>query len=100
MNRAVDAYRNEARFHAVAQSIVARSVADYGEIDPERTRQAAHEIALQATVLLLQTIYEDDAELRALREELAMVRKNFLSYAEKTPARPLFVLPETAQPVA
>lgn len=76
--RASMAYRSEQRFHALAQSVVARAIHAHGPIDPEHADEDAYRIALDATVILLQTIYEGDAEIMALRGQLEAYKK----YAE------------------
>lgn len=66
--RAIERYRNDARFRAVANYIVHRAMKEHGRIDPEYADEAAFRIAERATVLLLETIFENDAELKAQRE--------------------------------
>jgi hypothetical protein len=65
--RAIDSYENEARFRAVAQSIVARVMQDHGRVDPERADEDAYRIAVNVAALLLQRVYEDVPELAAMR---------------------------------
>lgn len=80
--RAIDSYEKDARFRATARSAVARAMQDHGPIDPERADQGAYDIALQATVFLLQHIYENDAELVALRYERDRYKELALSAAQ------------------
>jgi len=75
MIRAADSYRKDARFHALAQAHVSRAMTEHGPLDPEAALRDVYDIALRATALLLQSIYEDDAELRALREENARLKE-------------------------
>ena len=58
------AYHRDIRFRAIVQSIVAREMNAHGPIDPDRAALAAHDIATAVAATLLQTIYEEDAELR------------------------------------
>lgn len=91
MTRAVDSYRHDARFHALAQAHVSRAMTEHGPIDPEEADRAAYDIALQAAALLLQSIYEDDAELRALREENARLKE--IAYVGLVSRPQSFVVP-------
>lgn len=56
-------YTQEARFHAIIQSVVNQALLAHGRIDPERADLGAYEVALKACSVLLVRIYEDDAEL-------------------------------------
>ena len=75
MLSAVESYRKDARFHAIALSCVAAALRDHGRVDPERADRAAHDIALAAVVLLLQRVYTEDAELAAMRIERDYYKK-------------------------
>jgi hypothetical protein len=89
--RARESYDKDSRFRMLAMSCVSRVMSDHGPVDPERADREAHDIALAATALLLQRIYEDDAELRATREE----RDRYKQLAEKaflvSPITPIFL---------
>ena len=91
--RAIDSYQNEARFRALAQSIVARVTSEHGPVDPERADAEAHEIAVKVAVLMLQQIYDEDAELNALRVERDAYKNAALKYAEMAPLRPFVADP-------
>lgn len=72
--RAVDAYRNQARFQMVCQSILARVLNENKdrlrslEENPHDVCETVHDIALSVAALVLQTVYENDAELRYWKE--------------------------------
>lgn len=67
--RAMQSFDKDARFRALAMSSVARAQNDFGRVNPENADRDANEIALRATALLLQQIFENDAELFAARTE-------------------------------
>jgi hypothetical protein len=69
MNRAIAQYRTDQRFRAITDSVVYRALSDHGPINPERATRAVHDIATTIAALLLQQIYEGDAELGAMRAE-------------------------------
>lgn len=73
--RAIDSYNKDARFRMLAMNCVAAAMNEHGPIDPEQATQAAHDIALQAAVVLLQRVFEEDAELNAMRIECDRYRK-------------------------
>lgn len=73
--KAIEAYQNEARFRAIATACVAHAMNERGRVDPERADEDAYDIAILATATLLQRIYEDDAELRALRAHNEHLKK-------------------------
>jgi hypothetical protein len=91
MLRAVDSYQNDARFRALAQSAVARAMHEHGIIDPDYADREAHDIALKATVNVLQAIYEDDAELRALRERVKALEQLAFTDAMLRPMTPIAI---------
>ena len=68
-HRAVAADNRDARFHAVAQSVVSQVLAERRPIDPDTAERDVHDIAVEVAVLLLQRVFEEDAELRAARFE-------------------------------
>lgn len=78
VKKAAHQFRNDARFRALVDSTVHEAFTEHGRIDPERAERDAHEIATWAAALLLARIYEQDAELRATREE----RDNYRALAE------------------
>jgi hypothetical protein len=69
MRRAMDQFQRDRRFQMIAQSCAAFALEAHGPVDPERADQEAHDIALAATVMLLQRVYTEDAELLTLRLE-------------------------------
>lgn len=73
--RAIDAYNKEARFRMMVQSVVAFAMNERGPVDPDRADADAHDIATLAAVTLLQRIYDEDAELSALRQHNAVLTK-------------------------
>lgn len=78
VKKAAHQFRNDPRFRALVDSTVHEAFTEHGRIDPERPERGAHEIATWAAALLLARIYEQDAELRAMREE----RDRFRTLAE------------------
>lgn len=66
--RSRERYRRDARFHALATSIVARVMNDHGRVDPERADQEAADIATRVAALVLETVFTEDAELNVQRE--------------------------------
>lgn len=88
MNRAIAQYRTDQRFRAITDSVVYRALQDHGPINPERATRAVHDIATTIAALLLQQIYEGDAELGAMRAE----RDRYRELAE----RALAAAPTTA----
>lgn len=73
--RSVSAYRASMRFHAMTQAIVARVLQDHGPIDPERAEREACDIATATAAMVLQMVYEDDAELRNQKAEAERYRQ-------------------------
>lgn len=67
--RAIDSYNKDARFRILAMSVAAQVMHDHGPIDPERADREASEIARMVAILMLQRIYDDDAELASMREQ-------------------------------
>lgn len=72
-------YQSDLRFRGVAQSIVARVMQAHGPVDPERADLEASNIALDVCVMLLETVFREDAELGAMRAE----RDHFKVLAEQ-----------------
>ncbi len=66
---AADRYNNDARFRAIAQSIVSRVLHAHGPINPEEADREAYDIAIRVAALLLETVFQNDAMLKAMREE-------------------------------
>lgn len=73
--QAIKSFENDARFRAIAYSVVARAMADHGPVDPERADADAHDIALKVAVLIQQQILDGDAELVATRAERDAYKK-------------------------
>ncbi len=71
--RAFESYRRDARFNALVQSTVARVMQSRRPINPERAEADAHDVGLEVAALLLQTIYEEDAEAKARHPEAEAV---------------------------
>lgn len=72
---ATDLYRRDARFHALAMSVVMDVINEFGPVDPENTRRDVHEIAIRTAARMLARIYTEDAEIRALKEERDAYKK-------------------------
>ncbi len=69
MERAFASYQKDRRFRAIAQSVAMDVMADHGPVDPDDADRDAHDIALTVAVRMLQRIFEEDAELMAMRME-------------------------------
>ena len=67
--RAIEAYRNDPRFHARVSAIVDRVLHDHGPVDPERADREARDIAVDVAAQVLQASYEGDAEIASLKHE-------------------------------
>ena len=91
---AIDRYRNDARFRALAMSTVSRAMHDHGRVDPYKADRDACDIATTACVVLLETIFQEDAELNAMRRE----RDEYKKIAERalalSPIPPIFLTKE------
>lgn len=72
---AIERYSTDRRFRAVAQSIVSRVMIEHGRVDSERADRDASDIAIKVAVPLLETVFEEDAELNAMRHERDTYRK-------------------------
>ena len=66
---AAEQFRNDPRFRALVDSTVSEAFHQHGRLNPDTVERDAHDIATWASALLLARIYEQDAELRAMREE-------------------------------
>ena len=70
----IEAYRKSARFHAVCNSIVSQEMQlatralDDVEREPWRAREVCDRIAIGVAARVLQTIYENDAEIAQWRQ--------------------------------
>lgn len=73
--QSIQSYRSEQRFAAQVQQIVAYALNRHGPINPDRAERDAYDIAMTATAMLLRTILEDDAELRAMKQQVNAYRK-------------------------
>lgn len=78
LKEAAKLFRSDPRFRALVDSTVAEAFNEHGRIDPDRPERDAHSIATWASALLLARIYEQDAELKAMRAE----RDGFRTLAE------------------
>lgn len=67
--RAIHAYRNDVRFRAMAMSVVAEALHNHGPVDPEYADRDVSRIATDVAAIVLQRIYEEDAELGRLKAE-------------------------------
>lgn len=81
----IEAYRAQVRFRAVVDSIVGGLLADYDqklrrieEEGPYDLRRVFHDAAIEAAARVLQTVYENDGELKFWKD-----------YAEKVAAQAL-----------
>lgn len=82
---ALDSYKRDKRFYMLAQSCVAEALHRHGQIDLNHAAQAAYDIALEAVTVLLQQVYENDAELNRLRTERDHFQKLALRGLELSP---------------
>lgn len=83
--RAMERDRKDARAHAIARTVAARVIAEHGPIDRSRADREAHDIAIKVAAVMLEQIYNGDAELLALRAELEATRERYLELANLTP---------------
>lgn len=73
--QAAERYRREQRFAALVQSAVGFALNKHGRVDPEEADKAAYNIAMDVAAILLSHIYDDDAELKALRAQADRFQK-------------------------
>jgi hypothetical protein len=77
-----EAYRKSVRFHGVCNSIVAmemdlaRRALDDVERDPYRVREVCDRIALGVAARVLQTIYENDAEIAQWKQHAERMQES------------------------
>lgn len=90
---ASERYREDARFNAIVQSIVSRVMKERGPVDPERADRDAYEIAIRVAAMVLETIFQEDAELNAQRE-LAERYKKIAEDALMFAPPPMFIRSE------
>ncbi len=84
--RAFESYRRDARFNALVQSTVARVMQSRRPINPEKADADAHDVGLEVAALLLQTIYEEDAELNQLKAQVEIYRDAYEKVMLLSPA--------------
>jgi hypothetical protein len=84
-------WERDARFHALALSAVAKALRKHGPIDPERAEREAHDIAIDAVVNVLASVYTDDAEISALRMERDAYKEQALKFATLGPLPPIII---------
>jgi len=89
--RSVESYRRDARFHSIAASIVAHELDKHGRIDPDNADREAYDIATAVAAKLLQTIYEEDAELSAQKAIADQYRKLAERALMVSPVPPILV---------
>lgn len=84
VTQARERYEKDQRFRVIAQSVAARVMQDHlrerGQIDPDCAEEEAGDIALKVAVIMLETIFQNDAELNAQRE----MADRYRSIAEST----------------
>ena len=68
-------YKIDLRFRSMVQSVVGQTRKELGRINPDRAERDATELALQSCALLIETIFQNDAELNALRHQVDAFRK-------------------------
>jgi hypothetical protein len=72
---ATDLYRRDARFHALAMSVAADVVNEFGPVDPENADRDVGEIAIRTAARMLAYVYTEDAEIMALKAERDTYKK-------------------------
>jgi predicted nuclease with TOPRIM domain len=97
MKTAVESYQNEMRFHRICDKVAACVMSETPKIDPEHERRDLHDAVTRAAILTLQSIYNDDAEINALRHEIKALR-SMVEQSVKLSARPIF-MPAGAHPL-
>lgn len=73
--RAHRAHMHDVIFNVYVRQVVAFAMQKHGPVDPERPERDAYEIAMEVAALLLQTVYEEDAEVKNLVAERDRYRK-------------------------
>ena len=76
---AMQLWERDNRFRMIVQSSVVAAMDKHGRVDPERADREAHDIALEAGILIATQILEGDAELKAARME----RDHYKALAER-----------------
>jgi hypothetical protein len=92
LERTAELFRRDRRFRLIVDSIVARTMQEHGPVEPEKATAEAHDIAQKVAALLLQQIYDGDAEMVALRAERDHWKERALSFANLA-APPAIVVP-------
>jgi hypothetical protein len=86
IEKASELQRKVARARAIVQSVVGRAMQeradDYGS---PQDRQNAYDLATTVAALMIQQIYENDAELFALRKEAECLRRFALDRLNREP---------------
>ena len=101
----MEAYRKSARFHDVCRSIVAQEMCEASralddvERDPYRVREVCDRIAIGVAARVLQTVYENDAEVKFWKDHAERVVANAveLSYLSLKPP-PIFLAKTPEEP--
>jgi hypothetical protein len=98
MQSAVEAYRKSARFSMVCQSIVSevmtlatRALDDIEREDPWRAREVCDRIATDVAARVLQTIYENDAEIAYWKAQYERLVDQSVEMLSLMPARPMLI---------
>lgn len=89
--RAAEAMFRERRFAALVHSVVSQAVHKHGRIAPDDADRGAYDLATEVAAILLQTIYENDAELKAQKALADEYRKIAEDALDLSPM-PLFIL--------
>lgn len=76
---AIERYRSDPRFRALAITIAHRAKAEFGRIDPERAERDGMELAIQVAMMTMEAFYQEDGELAAQRQ----IADHFKALAEQ-----------------
>lgn len=97
MERAYKLRSTELRARALVDSAVAHALRNIGEPDERDFARYAYEVATNAATMLMHHIYENDAELKALRME----RDHYKGLAERAllvSAPPVYIRDSDTRP--
>jgi len=83
--KAVKRYQTEQRFRALTQTVVSRAMNDHPALSSSDDAWVISSAMTEACALMLSTIYDEDAELTALRAENESLRAAYLKMAELIP---------------
>lgn len=75
----------DARARALVDSAVSRAIHECGEPEERDFVRFAYDVATLATTLLLKHVYENDAEIHALRVELEAYKETYLQFLRTSP---------------